>query len=279
MMNNTRVFDCFTFFNEVDLLKFRLEYLKDAVDMHVIVESNLTHNGKEKPYIFEEHQSEFEEWSDKILYFKIEQSTENIVFDNVDTYTPTNGSWVLENQHRNSIHYVNNYITQSQDNLFLISDLDEIPDPEVINYLKSNMKNNDVVSLSMLFHYYYMNCQNVGYDRFWNGTLAIKGDIFYSKLPQEFRDIRNMVTPIPNAGYHFSFLGGVEKIKTKIESFAHTEFNRPDITSDENIIRALENGEDVFKRPGVSYKFVPLEEYPEKIRNLMRKYPSFIKDI
>ena len=40
-----KAFDCFTFFNELDLLKIRLELLEDVVDYHVIVESNLTHSG------------------------------------------------------------------------------------------------------------------------------------------------------------------------------------------------------------------------------------------
>jgi beta-1,4-mannosyl-glycoprotein beta-1,4-N-acetylglucosaminyltransferase len=79
-------------------------------------------------------------------------------------------------------------------------------------------------------------------------------------------------------GYHFSYLGGPDKVKTKIESFAHTEFNRPDITSDENILNAINNGQDIFKRNGLSYKVVPVSTYPEPIRSLMLEYPQFIKD-
>ncbi|MBK6633151.1 MAG: hypothetical protein IPG38_01480 [Chitinophagaceae bacterium] len=45
-----RVFDCFTFFNELDLLEFRLKFLNDHVDFFVIAESNLTFNGKSKPW-------------------------------------------------------------------------------------------------------------------------------------------------------------------------------------------------------------------------------------
>jgi len=275
-----RVFDCFTFFNEGELLKFRLEYLKDSVDHHVIVESNLTHNGTPKPYHFLEIVDSIdEELANKIIYYPIEQSTEGLVFNNVDRYSPEDGSWFLENQHRNSLAYIKTTATISRDDIFLVSDLDEIPDRAAINYLKDRMTPNDKVALSMLFHYYYMNCQNVGYERFWNGTVVVKGEEFINTTPQELRNLRNHLPALPNAGYHFSFLGGVEKIRKKIQSFAHTEFNRPDITSDENIIRAIENGEDVFKRPGVSYKFVDVEEYPEDIKSIMKKFPQFIKSI
>ena len=73
-------------------------------------------------------------------------------------------------------------------------------------------------------------------------------------------------------------MGGLEKVKTKIQSFAHTEFNRPDIISEENILNAINNGEDIFKREGISYKFVDPTNYPEPIRSLMLEYPQFVKN-
>lgn len=271
------VVDCFTFFNEIDLLKFRLEYLKDVVDYHVIVESNLTFSGNKKPYNLKERLDEFEEYKNKIIYFQVEQSTHNIVFLPVESYTPTNGSFLLEYQQRNGISYASNYVKDSD--LVLISDLDEIPSREAIKILDASIEENDMISLSMLFHYYYMNCQNTGFERFWNGTVAVRGKGFKLSSPQNFRDLRNHLQHLPNAGYHFSFLGGVEKIRTKIQSFAHTEFNRPDIVSEENIAAAIKKGEDVFKRPGVSYKFVDIEQYPEDIKAVMKKYPQFIKQL
>jgi beta-1,4-mannosyl-glycoprotein beta-1,4-N-acetylglucosaminyltransferase len=38
--------DCFTFFNELDMLECRLEYLYDKVDQFVLVEADITHSGK-----------------------------------------------------------------------------------------------------------------------------------------------------------------------------------------------------------------------------------------
>lgn len=275
------VFDCFTFFNETDLLEFRLRLLSDVVDKFVICESNYTHSGKLKPYNYQDNMSRYSKWEDKIIYLPIEQSIEDLNFDKVNTYTPTNGAWVLENQQRLALLYAAEMM--SDEDLVLVGDLDEIPDPKAITALKQSgiIINgiNNAVSFPMLFHYYYMNCQMEGYDRIWNGTVACFADYFKEVGPQHLRDNRNHFTKLPvNAGYHFSYLGGPDKVKTKIESFAHTEFNRPDITSESNIKNALNKGQDVFRRPGISYTVSPVEKYPEPFKSLMLQYPQFIKD-
>lgn len=274
------IIDAITFFNELDLLEFRLKLYEDAVDYHIICESNMTHSGLPKPYYLEQEWTRFSKWKNKIIYLQIEQSTEGLAFDNVTYYTPTNGSWVLEQQQRSALILGQDII--SDDDTVLIGDLDEFPDPQAIGAMQQVINTDKSVfplSFSQLFHYYYMNCQNIGFERQWNGTVIATGKQFKELGPQHLRDNRNSYQAIRNGGYHFSYLGGIEKIQEKIKSFAHTEFNREDILSDENLQRSLENGEDIFKRPNVAYKFVSLEEYPEHIRNLMLEYPQFIKPV
>jgi beta-1,4-mannosyl-glycoprotein beta-1,4-N-acetylglucosaminyltransferase len=41
-----RIFDCFTFFNELDLLEIRLHELAPVVDRFVIAESPVTFTGR-----------------------------------------------------------------------------------------------------------------------------------------------------------------------------------------------------------------------------------------
>jgi hypothetical protein len=43
--------DCFTFYNEINMLRFRLEELKDVVDYFVLVESDMTFNKNRKHFI------------------------------------------------------------------------------------------------------------------------------------------------------------------------------------------------------------------------------------
>ena len=275
-----RIFDCFTFFNELDLLEFRLRLLSGVVDKFVICEANLTFSGNPKPYNFEENRSRFKEWEDKIIYLPVELSKEGLPFEKVHTYSPNNGPFLLEYQQRNALLYAAEYMNDGD--LVLMGDIDEMPNPEAIRHLCQSglIINgiNNVVAFPMLFHYYFMNCQMEGYDRMWNGTVACFADYFKEVGPQYLRDHRNHHTRLPVlAGYHFSYLGGLDKVRTKIQSFAHTEFNRPDIISEENITNAINNGEDVFGRFGISYKVVPVETYPEPFKSLMLDYPQFIK--
>ena len=46
-----KVYDCFTFFNELDLLEVRLAELYNVVDHFVIVESPISFTGKTNHYI------------------------------------------------------------------------------------------------------------------------------------------------------------------------------------------------------------------------------------
>jgi len=272
----TKVFDCFTFFNELDLLEFRLKYLDAHVDYFIICESNKTFSGNDKPYNLQENMARFSKWKNKIIYLSIEQSTEGLSFEDVKTYTPTNGPWMLESQQRYALSYANTMI--SDNDLVMLGDIDEIPDVKFIDHYATITHHMETpIALSMLFHYYFMNCQNEGFERWWNGTVLATGALFKDINPQGLRDGRNHFFRESEAGWHFSYLGGVEKIRQKIQSFSHTEFNRPDITSDDNIIAAMEQGLDVLKRPGVSYKFYPLDYYPEDLRELMVEYPQFIK--
>ena len=51
-----KIYDCFTFYNELDLLEMRLEILSDSVDFFVLVEANKTHSGREKELFFHKHE-------------------------------------------------------------------------------------------------------------------------------------------------------------------------------------------------------------------------------
>ncbi len=266
-----KVIDCFTFFNELDLLEFRLKLLDGHVDHFVLAESNITHSGQSKPFYFEENKARFDRWMHKIIYLRVNQSAEGLVFSTENSYNPQSSAWKLENGQRNALAGASSVI--DDDDLVLVSDLDEIPDPVILKKIKPG---NSPLALSMLFHYYFLNCQNTGNERWWNGTIASTGKQFKATTPQELRDKRNDLPVIKKAGWHFSYLGGLEKIKQKIRSFAHTEFNKDEFLDDKNILEAMEQGKDIFKRPGVHYKFVSPYYYPVYLRKIMVEYPQLL---
>ena len=265
-----KIIDCFTFFNELELLEFRFKLLEDHADLFVLAESNLTHSGQPKPFYFEENKARFDRWKHKIIYLPVKQTADGLVFNkNETTYNPESASWKLENEQRNALSSVHSFI--NDEDLVLLSDLDEIPDPLLLKKIKPV---NSPVSLSMLFHYYFFNCQNTGMERWWNGCIASTGKQFKEHSPQQLRDRRNDYQRIKKAGWHFSYLGGLEKIKQKIRSFAHTEFNKEEYLNDEYILKSMEEGKDIFKRQGLHYRFVSLYYYPGYLRKIMLQYPG-----
>jgi beta-1,4-mannosyl-glycoprotein beta-1,4-N-acetylglucosaminyltransferase len=266
-----KIFDCFTFFNEVDLLEFRLKLLDKQVDYFVIAESNLTHSGQSKSYNFPEAKEQFKPWQHKIIYLPVEQSTEGLLFEEQKKYNPGSAAWKLENGQRNALLKAATYMEDTD--MVLLSDLDEIPSPLAIKKAISNIK---PVAFSMLFHYYFLNCQGAGEDRWWKGCIAATARQFKEISPQGLRNKRDVFPSLADAGWHFSFLGGTEKIKQKLQATAHTEYNKDEYLSEEHIKEMVAKRKDILKREGIIFKYVPLSYYPAVLQKVMKQYPVFL---
>jgi beta-1,4-mannosyl-glycoprotein beta-1,4-N-acetylglucosaminyltransferase len=265
------IYDCFIIRDELDLLELRLQILDKVVDKFVICEANKTHTNKLKPYFFIENVSRFEKWMDKIIYLPIELDDTGLDFSVKDiTYNPVTAAWQFEYQQRNALIYGLENI--NDDDIILMGDLDEIPNPkDISNIIQPSI-------FIMDFFYYFVNNKSVGYrDNQWLGTIAIKG-IYLKQFPniQNLRDIRNTFAPI-KSGWHISYLGGKEMIKTKIQTISHTENDREEYYSDENIELCLHTGKDIFGREGMEFTLYPLNQlYPQDILEIILQYPQFI---
>ena len=85
------IYDCFIFYNELELLELRLNELDDIVDYFVIIEATETFQGQTKPLYFEQKKEEFSEFEDKIIHH---------IVDFPDELTDP---WEREHYHRDSI--------------------------------------------------------------------------------------------------------------------------------------------------------------------------------
>src|SRR5579859_7699219 len=139
------VYDCFTFFNELDLLEIRLNVLNSVVDKFVLVEATLTHQGKPKPLYYNENKARYSGFHDKIIH---------VIVDKYPDYEGKS-SWVLEHHQRNMI--MQGLKECQPDDTILISDLDEIPRPELIKVYEHS-KGIKIFRLSV--YYYFINCVN-----------------------------------------------------------------------------------------------------------------------
>ena len=235
------LFDTFMFFNELDLLEIRLEVLDATVDRFVLVESVVDHNGRAKPLYFDDNRSRFERFLPKIEHVVVRDS-------------PIHGTaWKRENHQREAI--LRGLSTMAPDDVVLMSDLDEIPNPSAITAsLERCRKHGGVAFFEQTYHCYFLNCVNQNAK--WLGSAMLRGRDLTS--PQRIRDYRTKklnwfrrnihprVWVIDNGGWHFTYLGGVDAIITKIESFAHNEFNTDEYKSPERILQRMEQGHDLF---------------------------------
>jgi hypothetical protein len=190
-----RVFDCFTFATELDLLEFRLELLDPIVDRFVIVEAPRSHAGDAKPLFFAENQERFARHLPKI---------EHVVVD--DLPAPVPDRWVPENFQRDAISRGLN--GADGDDLVIITDADEIPDPMVLRQLLAR----DVKAATILMRACYFR-GNWEDPVPWPHARVVRAGALSS--PQHVRDHPPAET-IPDAGAHFSYLMSSDEIVRKL---------------------------------------------------------------
>lgn len=209
-----KVYDCFTFYNEFELLELRLKSLWDIVDYFVIVEANKTFSNQPKPFYFEERKDEFKEFLPKIRHIK----------GVVDLPFNGPGDWTIENAQRDLIS--KGLEDAEPDDLIFISDLDEIPDPNILNRLQNNqveitflyspippvprvngakvvipcrplvhpvhILETSPLVMNQVMHHYYLNMAS---KILWQGTILTRYKTFTT--PQNLRNLR---TFLPRVG-------------------------------------------------------------------------------
>lgn len=255
------VYDCFTFFNELDLLEIRLNTLKDVVDRFVIAEATRTHAGRPKELTFEKNRKRFAEFSGKIVYVVVD----NLLPENEVLKDNYNLPWVNENRQRNAL--INGIKDAHDDDIVLLSDLDEIPRPQSVVKAARDLEDEaSSVRLELISYNFYINYKNYTCPKWLMGTVAAKyGDLIGGKLLSGVKYDRytqrsenqgvalhklRFVNPdivLHNAGWHFSFLGGIDAIQKKLAAFSHSEFaNVPR----EMLEARMRKGCDLFGRNG-----------------------------
>jgi hypothetical protein len=252
-----RVYDCFTFFNEINLLEMRLREMYDAVDRFVLVEARQTFSGAAKPLYFLENRARLQPFLDKVTH---------VVLDEMPA---TDNPWVREAFQRNSI--MRGLGDAGPEDLIIISDVDEILRPAAI----ASLRNSDAVvaGFRMPLFYCKLNYVNVSGTPNIVWPVAVRNWLLRLGSAQQVRDFRHGLARFPsaeqpahatvyaNAGWHFSYIGDDEFIRRKIRSFSHQEFNTPEVLGGLDVERMLAAGEDLFGRKGFVWRSVMLDDY------------------
>ena len=228
------IYDCFMYFDEDLLLDLRLNTLDKYVKKFVITEATYTHNGNKKELKFDI--SKFKKFKDKISYHVVNKQPKNILGLIDGESKEKRGEKLILNgmardyfQRENLIKGLSDIL---DDDIVLISDLDEIPNLKNLNLFE--IKNNIYIFEQAIFYYKL----NLIYDDFvWQGTRGTKYKNFIS--PQWLRNIKGKNYPkwrldtyfsrkkysnlvfIKNGGWHFTCLKTPEQLQKKLLNFAH----------------------------------------------------------
>lgn len=271
------VYDCFTFFNELELLEIRLNELNNVVDKFVLVEATRTFQQQAKPLYFEENKQRFAPFLDRIIH---------VVIDEYPTFFSKMRkvkTWDYEHHQREQIKQ--GLVDCKPDDIIILSDVDEIPDPQKILEYKDTQ---GAKVFKQEFFCYYINCvvneqkttQQVSRPEWLGSVMLPYKDIKnIRKIRTEYRDreLSKQHTVVENGGWHFSYLGGVDKVIAKIESLSHSEVNKDEYKDPERIKELIASGKDLFGRDNLQYQFVPLDKtFPQYILNNQEKYADLI---
>lgn len=297
-----KIYDCFTFFNELELLEIRLNVLNDYVDKFVLVEATKTQNNQDKILYYDLNKDKFKSFSDKIIHIV------------VDDYPKVLKQWTIENHQRNAI--CRGLINCQDDDIIMISDLDEIPRPD---YIKKYYDKNKIIALDMDVFNFYLNNYSVKQD--WtHGTKILSYKNFKNILDDENSqnnscidyDINIKTTPskirlyygekqhhIAHGGWHFSYIGKentIQKVRSTcegnsgfdeksynvlIKSNKFIKFKLLLVVIDDFFPEYIQINKDKYKnliKHSKCRKIKPIIKYIDLIEVFKRKLGNFIKN-
>ncbi len=178
----------------------------------------------------------FKKFKDKINYIVVDKSPPNILeLSENDSENKRGTKLILNGMARDYFQRENLNIgldKANKEDLIMISDLDEIPNLDFVNFSKIN---NQILIFEQKMFYYKLNLFYEDYK--WYGTKAVKKKNFLS--PQWLRNIKSKkyskwrldvlfskkkysnLDFVKDGGWHFTFLRTPEELEKKLLNFAH----------------------------------------------------------
>ena len=254
-----KIYDCFMYFDEEVVVDVRLNTLNEFVDYFVIVESKFTHKGDQRELKF--NLKKFERFKDKIIYLVYEKEPNEIKkILNEDNKIEKDTKYILnaayrENGQRN---YIQKGLTDAAENdLILISDVDEIPNLSKLDFNK--IKEKIILFKQDMFYYKFnLHLPNL----IWTGTKGCKKRDLVN--PQWLRNIKDRkysffridtffskikyisINIVNNGGWHFSNIKTPKEIEHKLRSYLHhREFDEQPLSVGE-IEKIIKNKQAIY---------------------------------
>jgi hypothetical protein len=272
-----KIYDCFPFFNELDILDIRLHELNDVVDHFVICESAYTFTGAPKPKIFSQNRDRYSKFLDKIIYISVEEFPDGL------------NQWDRDIFQREKLK---EGVAAAQDeDLIIVSDVDEIPRVSAVQ--KAQMFDG-TTQFSMNMYQYFINmleredwaCSYALQKKYLNDIIMSNAENSLTVFRYDMRrttTIKNIpLQTLTDAGWHFTHMGSVEKLKDKFAAYAHATDYWPQMMQDsERLQQQIDLGIKIWSAE-VLTRYVPVDEtYPFFVKNNVETFldKGYIKDI
>jgi beta-1,4-mannosyl-glycoprotein beta-1,4-N-acetylglucosaminyltransferase len=274
------VYDCFPFRNELDLLDLRLHELDKVVDTFVLVEATRTFTGIPKPLYYDENKERFAEFSHKIIHIIVDdmpmtrtELANSLSGDDmrwIASKYQEGEHWIRDRYQRNQI--MQGLVVASPDDIIVISDADEIVRSSILENIEDTIcDGSNAVHQYLNSYYLNVTCTNMP----WWGSKIIRKKFIWT--PCEVRFHTPPCRFIEDGGWHYNYFGGAENILVKIQSFAHSEFNIPEVANMNSIQDRLNRRVDVLGRL-YEYAVIDMDEHntPKYVLENLDKFEKYI---
>ena len=255
-----------TFNAELDLLELRLKILDPVVDVHVVAEAPVTHRGEPKPLHFAENRERFAQWD--IRHIVVEdmptgQREAGASDGLIRTHPGDSDHWEREQHQRSAL--IRGLGDVEDDDLILLSDLDEIPNREAFRVGHVYAEEGRIACPNLAMHVYRLHWRWAeafpGVARFFSGrTLREHGNDL--KAIRDTEELHYGSKQAPALGWHLAAMGGVEAVRRKLIDTSHHELDRDDFKDEGHIERCIDTGADIFNRPECQAERCPEAEMP-----------------
>ena len=267
-----KIVDCFSFFDELKMLSFRLKELNEVVDYFVLVESTLSHSGEVKELIYQNNKHLFEEYNHKVIYMLV---------DDMPGGKENSDAWVREAFQREYMVKGVDVLNLKETDLIIIGDVDEIPNTDLLKqikicnglnifkdgnnqeYFNPNPNGIDIYDEGILgfvqdYYYYNLECKHKGI--WWQSRILTYQKLKELKHPDKIRRLDIEKRYYQKGGWHFSYFFGIDSIIRKVQNFTHQEYNNEEYLNRSRLQYRIDNNQDIYGRNFIELNHHPIEE-------------------
>ncbi|CAM8888388.1 hypothetical protein QQ045_024600 [Rhodiola kirilowii] len=250
-----RVFDAVLFNNEVELLSIRWQELSPYVDEFVLLESNSTFTGLPKPLIFEGNKEAFKFVKSRLTYGKIG-----------GRFRRGENPFVEEAYQRVALDQLLRVADIKDDDLLIMSDVDEIPSSHTVNLLRWCDDIPPILHLQLKNYLYSF--------EFYQDNSSWRASIHrYVKGKTRYAHYRQSDLQLANSGWHCSFcFRCISEFIFKMKAYSHSDrVKASHFLNPKRIQDIICQGADLFDMLPEEYTF---KEIITKMGNIPHSYSA-----